>query len=199
MILTFGTRLRHCPTNVISTPTRILNLRFSLKKLVASLQKVAFSHGNGGHVGLSFFQVKELSMIGRCQRMDWSIKSSADGRGLDPLTGSGDGRTRLLKTIQNLQIRLITRIQEFQKDLPKKFLFFLVGFYCATAFGTVIGQTGDWDILSAGVAVGVVEGIGALMYKASVPLLDRSRSLIVMFNYWKAGLTLGLFLDSFKY
>ncbi|KNA03343.1 hypothetical protein SOVF_210090 [Spinacia oleracea] len=199
MILTFGTRFRQCSTNVLSTSIKISSLRFSIKNLVASLQKVAFYGGNGAHFGLSFLQTRELSMIGSCKRTDWSIKSSADGRGLDPLTGSGDGRTRLLKTIQSLQIRLNARIQDFRKDLPKKFLFFLVGFYCATAFATVIGQTGDWDIMSAAVAVAVVEGIGALMYKVSVPLLDRTRNLIVLFNYWKAGLTLGLFLDSFKY
>ena len=80
-----------------------------------------------------------------------------------------------------------------------KLLFFLVGFYSATAFATVIGQTGDWDILSAALAVAVVEGIGALMYKASLPLIGKLRGLIIMFNYWKAGLSLGLFLDSFKY
>lgn len=80
-----------------------------------------------------------------------------------------------------------------------KLLFFLVGFYCATAFATVIGQTGDWDILSAALAVVVVEGIGALMYRASFRLIDSVRNLITMFNYWKAGLSLGLFLDSFKY
>lgn len=80
-----------------------------------------------------------------------------------------------------------------------KLLFFLVGFYCSTAFATVIGQTGDWDILSAALAVAVVEGIGALMYRASLPLFDKVRNLITMFNYWKAGLSLGLFLDSFKY
>lgn len=79
-----------------------------------------------------------------------------------------------------------------------KLLFFLVGFYCATAFATVIGQTGDWDIISSGLAVAVVEGIGALMYR-SIPLIDGVRSIITMFNYWKTGLTLGLFLDSFKY
>ncbi|KAK4850167.1 hypothetical protein QYF36_004360 [Acer negundo] len=44
-----------------------------------------------------------------------------------------------------------------------KVFFFLVGFYCATAFATVIGQTGDWDILSAALAVVVVEGVGALI------------------------------------
>lgn len=196
MILTSGTRYCHYPNNVIATSTKISAFRFSIRNLVATLH---FAHGNGSHVGLSFIQIKELSRIDSCKRMDWSIKSSADGRGLDPLTGSGDGRTRLLKTIRNLQTRLNARIRDLRKDLPKKLLFFLVGFYCATAFATVIGQTGDWDIMSAAVAVAVVEGIGALMYKASVPLLDRSKNLIVFFNYWKAGLTLGLFLDSFKY
>ncbi|KAG0472588.1 hypothetical protein HPP92_014445 [Vanilla planifolia] len=73
------------------------------------------------------------------------------------------------------------------------------GFYCATAFATVISQTGDWDILSAGLALVVVEVIGAIMYRASSRFFDRFRSLITMFNYWKAGLSLGLFLDSFKY
>ncbi|KAK4852656.1 hypothetical protein QYF36_025863 [Acer negundo] len=71
-----------------------------------------------------------------------------------------------------------------------KVFFFLVGFYCATAFATVIGQTGDWDILSAALAVVVVEGVGALMYRGSFPLPNKIRSLITMFNYWKAGFSL---------
>ncbi|KAG1328299.1 putative ycf20-like protein [Cocos nucifera] len=107
--------------------------------------------------------------------------------------------TRLVRAVQSFQTKLTTRIKELKKGLWMKVLFFLVGFYCATAFATVIGQTGDWDILSAGLAVVVVEGIGALMYRASLPLLDKMRQLITIFNYWKAGLSLGLFLDAFKY
>lgn len=99
--------------------------------------------------------------------------------------------------IQEFQNKLGSKIQKVKKNLPMKLLFFLVGFYCATAFSTVIGQTGDWDILSAALAVVIVEGIGALMYTASIPLF--TKRLISVFNYWKAGLTLGLFLDSFKY
>ncbi|MFQ6628925.1 hypothetical protein Gotur_007312 [Gossypium turneri] len=106
---------------------------------------------------------------------------------------------RLIRAIQGIQTKLGVRIQELRKNLPMKILFFLVGFYCATAFATFIGQTGDWDILSAALAVFVVEGIGALMYRASLPLLNNVRNLITIFNYWKAGLSLGLFLDSFKY
>ncbi|KAL9228859.1 hypothetical protein vseg_004394 [Gypsophila vaccaria] len=184
MVLTLGIRLPLYSTTAWDLSTKIPVLRFSLTEVVANLP---------------FIRVNGRSMFVNRKRLDWSVKSNADSRGLDPLADSSDGRTRLLKTIKNLQRRLNARIQEFRKDLPKKLLFFLVGFYCATAFATVIGQTGDWDILSAAVAVAVVEGIGALMYKLSLPSLNRARSLIVMFNYWKAGLKLGLFLDSFKY
>ncbi|KAK0600364.1 hypothetical protein LWI29_014187 [Acer saccharum] len=112
---------------------------------------------------------------------------------------NGGTGTRLIRAIQAFQTKLGARIKELRKDLPMKVFFFLVGFYCATAFATVIGRTGDWDILSAALAVVVVEGMGALMYKGYFPLLNKIRSLITVFNYWKVGLSLGLFLDSFKY
>ncbi|KAF9617155.1 hypothetical protein IFM89_034306 [Coptis chinensis] len=136
-----------------------------------------------------------------CLRMSiaWPARSSVDGEGSGSTRNSPNGRTRLIKAIQDFQDKLNTRIAEMKKGFPMKVLCFLVGFYCATAFATVIGQTGDWDILSAGLAVVVVEGIGDLMYKASFPVLSQIRSLITMFNYWKAGLSLGLFLDAFKY
>lgn len=123
-----------------------------------------------------------------------------DGNPLDPSPSNGNnGTTRLIRAIQGFQTRLGARIQEIRKGFPVKLFFFLAGFYCATAFATVIGQTGDWDILSAALAVVVVEGIGALMYRASFPFVNKMRSLITVFNYWKTGLSLGLFLDSFKY
>ncbi|TXG67258.1 hypothetical protein EZV62_008533 [Acer yangbiense] len=138
----------------------------------------------------------------RSWRLTWSIGSSVGGVTIDPSSAdspNGGTGTRLIRAIQAFQTKLGARIKELRKDLPMKVFFFLVGFYCATAFATVIGQTGDWDILSAALAVVVVEGIGALMYKGSFPLLNKIRSLITMFNYWKAGLSLGLFLDSFKW
>jgi hypothetical protein len=95
--------------------------------------------------------------------------------------------------------KLTDKLKKLRRGFPVKILFFLIGFYCATAFATVIGQTGDWDILSAGLAVAIVEVIGALMYRASFAFLGGMKNMIAIFNYWKAGLTLGLFLDSFKY
>lgn len=134
------------------------------------------------------------------RRIVWSVKSSVDNNGFDPTPTNGtDGRTRLIRVIQDVRIKFSARIMELRKDFPMKVLFFLIGFYCATAFATVIGQTGDWDVLSAALAVVLVELIGAFMYRASMHLFDKVRRLITMFNYWKVGLCLGLFLDSFKY
>ncbi|KAG7561133.1 protein family Ycf20 protein, partial [Arabidopsis thaliana x Arabidopsis arenosa] len=136
--------------------------------------------------------------------MSWTtIRSSVGGDRFDPASGSSSNNSsrglRLIKALQVLRTKLLVKFQEIKKDLPKKLFFLLVGFYSATAFSTFIGQTGDWDVLSAGLAVLVVECIGALMYRASVPLINKMRGTITMFNYWKTGLALGLFLDSFKY
>lgn len=134
------------------------------------------------------------------RRLAWAIRSSGDGGGLNPSPKNNSSRgTRLIRAVQAIRLKLSARIKEIRKNFPMKLLFLLVGFYCATVFATVIGQTGDWDILSAALSVAVVEGIGALTYRASLPLFSKVRSLITMFNYWKAGLSLGLFLDSFKY
>ncbi|XP_047334091.1 uncharacterized protein LOC124937807 [Impatiens glandulifera] len=156
------------------------------------------SKGLGSHT--CYINVGNFSFSSSTKRSAWSVNSSInDGTFGTPPTNNNDGGTRLFQAFQALRGRLSARINEIKKNLPMKFFFFLVGFYCATAFATVIGQTGDWDILSAALAVVVVEGIGALMYGASLRLLSRVKNLITMFNYWKAGLSLGLFLDSFKY
>lgn len=128
--------------------------------------------------------------------MVWCVRSAADDNRVD---SNGGNETRLIRTVQAIQLKLIARIKNLTCNLPLKLFSFLVGFYCATAFATVIGQTGDWDVLSAALTVAVVEAIGALRYKPSIPLAHSMRNIVIMFNYWKAGLSLGLFLDSFKY
>ncbi|CAH9082860.1 unnamed protein product [Cuscuta epithymum] len=134
------------------------------------------------------------------KRIAWLLRSNADGRGLNSsFTSDNSDRARLIRAIEALQAKLNTRMKGFRANLPMKLLLLLIGFYCATAFATVIGQTGDWDVLSAALAVAVVEAIGALMYKTFFPFVDKVKDLITMLNYWKTGLTLGLFLDSFKY
>ncbi|XWS24723.1 hypothetical protein CRYUN_Cryun27aG0008100 [Craigia yunnanensis] len=199
-----------CRATVTTTklPNRPRNTHFSISKLPnssdaavdlgACSQQNVFSCGWKLHSHPCFIHVAQPFYINNSRRMAWSIRSSVDSSGFDP-SSNNSGRPRLIRAIQAIQTKLGVRIQELRKNLPMKILFFLIGFYCATAFATVIGQTGDWDILSATLAVVVVEGIGALMYRASLPVLNNVRSLITMFNYWKAGLSLGFFLDSFNY
>ncbi|KAJ8900173.1 hypothetical protein K2173_024813 [Erythroxylum novogranatense] len=168
-------------------------------KVAVYFQQNACAFGRRLSYQCSYVQVTEPFLVNYFGRIAWRIRNSVDDSGLDPSTSGSTRGTRLVRALQSLQTRLSAKFQEIRENLPVKLLFFLVGFYCATAFATVIGQTGDWDILSAALAVLVVEGIGALMYRASLPLFDKIRGLVTMFNYWKAGLTLGLFLDSFKY
>ncbi|URE05991.1 hypothetical protein MUK42_19524 [Musa troglodytarum] len=162
------------------------------------MQRCVFGHEERIYPHICFLRLAAPS-ANNPRRMSWAASSMADGNRSNASESSTNPTTRLVRTIQSFQTKLNTRIKQLKKGLPVKVLFFLVGFYCATAFATVIGQTGDWDILSAGLAVVVVEGIGALMYRASLPYANKIRNLVTVFNYWKAGLSLGLFLDAFKY
>ncbi|CAK9154499.1 unnamed protein product [Ilex paraguariensis] len=188
------------PTSFELPTPRHSRLRFPTVHLAACLHKSAFSLGKKLYSQLCFLHIDQPPLVNNIKRMAWSIRSSADGNRLNSTpAGNPSSGTRLIRAIQAIRNKSITRLKELQKNLPVKLLFFLVGFYCATAFATVIGQTGDWDVVSAALAMAVVEGIGALMYGGSFPLSNKMRDLVTMFNYWKAGITLGLFLDSFKY
>ena len=80
-----------------------------------------------------------------------------------------------------------------------KVFLLLLGFYTANALATILGQTGDWDVLVAGIVVAAIEFIGMLMYKKPASLPSRRlQSWVAMINYWKAGICLGLFVDAFK-
>ncbi|KAJ7962159.1 Ycf20-like protein [Quillaja saponaria] len=150
--------------------------------LAASLQNTTFGFD------LKHYSVTQPSLFRKLKRMGWSIRSSTDDNGFNRSSSNGtDGRTRLIRVIQAFQARLGAKIQEVRKYQPVKLFFF------SWPDSTVQLPFPP----SAALAVVVVEGIGALMYKASIPLLSKVKSLITMFNYWKAGLSLGLFLDSF--
>lgn len=137
-------------------------------------------------------------LVIKCRGSNGTSDKSGDPQSTGPFRQFDLGRTRLTKIIQEAQNKLISNIKALQKNLPMKVFCLLVGFYCSTVLVTSIGQTGDWDILSAGLAVAIIEGIGALMYRA-YPFIQRLQSLVTLINYWKAGLSLGLFLDAFKY
>ncbi|KAF3655978.1 hypothetical protein T459_15109 [Capsicum annuum] len=79
------------------------------------------------------------------------------------------------------------------RDLGGTHLGRIVGFYTANALATILGQTGDWDILVVGVVVAAIKGIGMLMYKKPPSLSSRRlQSPVSMVNYWKTGIILGI-------
>ncbi|PIN23204.1 hypothetical protein CDL12_04066 [Handroanthus impetiginosus] len=107
------------------------------------------------------------------------------------------GGTRLGRIVGAGGRQLLSKLNSARKNFPMKVFLLLLGFYTANALATILGQTGDWDVLVAGVIVAAIEGIGMLMYKKPLST-GRLQNLVVMVNYWKAGVCLGLFVDAFK-
>ncbi|KAD0903830.1 hypothetical protein E3N88_43566 [Mikania micrantha] len=134
------------------------------------------------------------------------LPSNEDQDNINGDTPTGLGQTRLGRLVSAGGRQLLEKLNAARKNFPLKVFLLLLGFYTANALATILGQTGDWDVLVAGVVVAAIEGIGMLMYKKStLPTTasinsrsTRFESLIVMVNYWKAGVCLGLFVDAFK-
>ncbi|KAI4306666.1 hypothetical protein L6164_029924 [Bauhinia variegata] len=114
-------------------------------------------------------------------------------------TSSGFGGTRLGRILTAAGRQLLEKLNSARKNFPMKIFLLLLGFYTANALATILGQTGDWDVLVAGVVVAAIEGIGMLMYRKSPAMsTGRLQFFVTMINYWKAGVCLGLFVDAFK-
>ncbi|XP_073017485.1 ycf20-like protein [Primulina eburnea] len=108
------------------------------------------------------------------------------------------GGTRLGRIVSAGGRQLLSKLNSARKNFPMKVFLLLLGFYTANALATILGQTGDWDVLVAGFVVAAIEGIGMLMYRRKPLPTERLQSVVVMVNYWKAGVCLGLFVDAFK-
>lgn len=94
---------------------------------------------------------------------------------------------------------LLLRWNTVRRNFPTKIFLLLFGFFSANALATIIGQTGDWDVVAAGVLVAVIEGIGHLVYNIKPSLLgSRGKHYVELLNYWKIGFTFALFVDAFK-
>uniref|UniRef100_A0A5B7CFR4 Putative ycf20-like protein n=1 Tax=Davidia involucrata TaxID=16924 RepID=A0A5B7CFR4_DAVIN len=140
-------------------------------------------------------------------RPSWKIAFALDTGGIpdnggqDSINGNsgGLGQTRLGRIVSAGGRQLLEKLNSARKNFPMKIFLLLLGFYTANALATILGQTGDWDVLVAGVVVAAIEGIGMLVYRKPPSLsIGRLQSLVVMINYWKAGVCLGLFVDAFK-
>ncbi|KAL2902888.1 Ycf20-like protein [Bienertia sinuspersici] len=140
-------------------------------------------------------------------RNRWKTKFALDTGGFPSNGGqendiNGDsedlGQTRLSRILIAGGRQLLEKLNTARKNFPMKVFLLLLGFYTANALATILGQTGDWDVLVAGIVVAAIEGIGMLMYKRTKVSSRRLQSFVVLINYWKAGVCLGLFVDAFK-
>ncbi|KAE9613468.1 hypothetical protein Lalb_Chr05g0217751 [Lupinus albus] len=126
------------------------------------------------------------------------LSGNGDEQNLDDAS-SGFGGTRLGRIVTAGGRQLLEKLNSARKNFPMKIFLLLFGFYTANALATILGQTGDWDVLVAGVVVAAIEGIGMLMYKRPQTVrTGKVQSFLMMLNYWKAGICLGLFVDAFK-
>ncbi len=66
------------------------------------------------------------------------------------------------------------------------FLAILLGFFSANTLSTVLGQTGDWGILSSGILVALVESVNKIAYanKKKVKMLVYSIKNFLNFYYF---------------
>lgn len=142
----------------------------------------------------------------RRRKHGWKVSFALDTGGIpdngeqESLNGEGPdlGGTRLGRIVSAGGRQLLQKLNSARKNFPMKIFLLLLGFYTANALATILGQTGDWDVLVAGVVVAAIEGIGALMYRKPPLSTARFQSFVGMMNYWKAGVCLGLFVDAFK-
>ncbi|KAH8501289.1 hypothetical protein H0E87_016199 [Populus deltoides] len=162
--------------------------------------------GQASKIGIKFVPFQKTRF--QLRRQGWRIAFALDTGGLPGNGGqenvNGDsppglGGTRLGRIVSAGGRQLLEKLNSARKNFPMKIFLLLLGFYTANALATILGQTGDWDVLVAGIVVAAIEGIGMLMYKKPSSLSTRRlQYFVAMMNYWKAGVCLGLFVDAFK-
>ncbi|MCO5587657.1 hypothetical protein L7F22_041608 [Adiantum nelumboides] len=108
-----------------------------------------------------------------------------------------EGGTRLSRLMLSSWNSFLNKLVEARKQIPLKLFSLLLGYYSASALSTLVGQTGDWDVIVVGIAVAFMEVISFLAYRLPA-ILSKFEDFLSMLNFWKIGLSLGFILDKFK-
>ncbi|CAN7039639.1 hypothetical protein IGI04_005851 [Brassica rapa subsp. trilocularis] len=163
---------------------------------------------NAFHFHTRINPIKSFQIRRPNQRIAFALDAGSSVPPPGPGDNGGDrtglGSTRLGRIAVALGKQLLVKINSARQNFPMKIFLLLLGFYTANALATILGQTGDWDVLVAGIVVAAIEGIGMLMYKkkkepsSSSSSGKKFQSFVVFMNFWKAGVCLGLFVDAFK-
>jgi len=98
-------------------------------------------------------------------------------------------------------------------NLTQSTVIFFIGFFSASGIATLIGQTGDWDVLVSAIIVSLNEIISKWVYglrvqknqsillfnmNISIPIKSTNFPIKNQINQFKLGLLYGLFIDAFK-
>ena len=65
----------------------------------------------------------------------------------------------------------MNKIQNILKVVFVNFIAILLGFFLAINLSTILGQSGDWGILSAGIITAVLEIISRILYNTKKKLV----------------------------
>ncbi len=65
----------------------------------------------------------------------------------------------------------MNKIQNILKVVFVNFIAILLGFFLAINLSTILGQSGDWGILSAGILTAVLEIISRILYSTKKKLI----------------------------
>jgi len=65
----------------------------------------------------------------------------------------------------------MSRFEYILKVVFLNFIAILLGFFLAINLSTILGQSGDWGVLSAGLITAVLETISKILYKVKKKLI----------------------------
>ena len=93
------------------------------------------------------------------------------------------------------------RFKKFLIYFVLTFLSILTGFFSSVALSTVLGQTGDWAILSSALLSAVVEVISKVFYSSKNSTRYKFAYEVTLFSFinnLKIGLVYGFFVQAIK-
>ena len=111
-------------------------------------------------------------------------------------------RTRLNSLVIATEERLKLLFSNSWRRISLSLIGVLLGFFMASAIITTSGQDAIWDVAGATILLAFTESTSKLIYnrrnRRELSSLIRRPLYVDVFNMFKAGLTLSLFLEAFK-
>lgn len=109
--------------------------------------------------------------------------------------------TKFLKLLNFFYINIINKVILIKKNFIIYIFLLFLGFICGNLFGTFLNYFRYyiyWDGFIILLIILLIELINYLIYMKTFKLKKKNKYLKKCFNFFKMGLLLGVFTDSFK-